>query len=91
MSDSSDHDEIFGDDSDVSDNSLAERNNADDPAPDYVNSEEFKRFTEQNSIHVNNKYGYIYIHTYKPFYFPGEIMRGSIILDFFNNLPKKYK
>ena len=25
---------------------------------------------------------------YKPFYFPGEIVRGSIILDLFNPLPK---
>ena len=28
---------------------------------------------------------------YKPFYFPGEIIRGSIILDLFNNMPKKYR
>jgi hypothetical protein len=25
---------------------------------------------------------------YKPFYFPGEIIRGSIIIDLFNPLPK---
>jgi hypothetical protein len=33
----------------------------------------------------------MFAHTYKPFYFPGEIVRGSIILDFFNDLPTNYK
>ena len=40
---------------------------------------------------MNQKFGYIYIHTYKPFYFPGETVRGSIVIDLFNNLPKNYK
>lgn len=40
---------------------------------------------------VNEKYGYIFIHVYKPFYFPGEIIRGSIIIDLFNPLPKDVK
>ena len=91
MSDSSENNEIFGDDSDMSDNSQDERDAAQDEPPAYVNTDEFKKFVEQNKINVNNKFGYFYIHTYKPFYFPGEIIRGSLILDFFNNLPKKYK
>ena len=33
----------------------------------------------------------MFAHLYKPFYFPGEIVRGSIILDFFNDLPTTYK
>ena len=53
MSDSSEHDEIFGDDSEASDNSLAERTNADDPAPEYVNSDEFQQFVKANNINVN--------------------------------------
>jgi hypothetical protein len=31
------------------------------------------------------------VHPYKPFYFPGEIVRGSIVVDFFNDLPTNYK
>lgn len=30
----------------------------------------------------------MYVHLYKPFYFPGEIVRGSVILDLHNQLPK---
>ena len=40
---------------------------------------------------MDKKYGYVYIHTYKPFYFPGEIVRGSVIMDLFNDLPKQHK
>ena len=46
---------------------------------------------KNEKITVNAKYGYMFAHTYKPFYFPGEIVRGSIILDFFNDLPTSYK
>ena len=42
-------------------------------------------------VNFSPEYGYIYVHIYKPFYFPGEIIRGSIILDIFNDLPKKCK
>jgi hypothetical protein len=38
MSDSSDNDEIFGDDSEVSDNSQGEREAATDDAPEYIES-----------------------------------------------------
>jgi len=31
------------------------------------------------------------VHAYKPFYFPGETVRGSIIIDLFNNLPRNFK
>jgi len=48
MSDSSDNNEIFGDDSEQSDDSQAERSEANDPAPDYINSEEFKEFVKIN-------------------------------------------
>ena len=41
MSDSSEHDEIFGDDSELSDNSLEERDAANDDPPTYINSDEF--------------------------------------------------
>ena len=46
---------------------------------------------ENNEINLHPKYGYFLIHLYKPFYFPGEIVRGSIILDVFNPLPKSNK
>jgi len=62
-----------------------------DPPPDYVQSDEFKHFVTSNDVYVNSKFGYIYIHLCKPYYFPGEIVRGSIILDVFNQLPKNYK
>lgn len=57
--------------------------------PAYTQEEEFKQFVQTENIKID-KYGYIYVHVYKPFYFPGEIIRGSIILDLFNPLPKKY-
>lgn len=59
-----------------------------EPAPGYVESIDFVKFQKAENIMLNEKYGYIYIHTYKPFYFPGEIIRGSILLDIFNPLPK---
>jgi hypothetical protein len=40
---------------------------------------------------VDNKYGYVFAQCYKPFYFPGELVRGSIILDLFADLPKNSK
>ena len=40
---------------------------------------------------MNQKYGYVTIETYKPFYFPGEIVRGFILLDIFNDLPSHFK
>ena len=36
---------------------------------------------------VNNEYGFILIECYKSLYFPGQILRGHIILDLFNPLP----
>ena len=68
-----------------------ERLNAIEPAPEYTLSKEFQDFLKEQRITVNAKYGYMFAHLYKPFYFPGEIVRGSIILDFFNDLPTTYK
>jgi hypothetical protein len=31
------------------------------------------------------------INTYKPFYFPGEIVRGSILLDIWNDIPTSFR
>lgn len=56
--------------------------------PEYISSEEFKQFEKKHQLMINEKYGYMYIHFYKPFYFPGEIIRGSILMDLFNPLPK---
>jgi hypothetical protein len=53
MSDSSDHDEIFGDDSDASDDSQNEREVANDTAPTYIETEEFKSFVDVNKINLN--------------------------------------
>ena len=87
MSDSSDNDELFADSADDKN----EEEQAGDAPPAYINESEFLNFKKENNIQVDDKYGYIAIHTYKPFYFPGEIVRGSIILDFFNTLPKSNK
>ena len=87
MSDDSDNDELFNNDDD--EDELNELPGFDAPA--YTNTDEFKKFVEDQKINLDDKYGYILIHTYKPFYFPGEIIRGSIILDLFNDLPKKIK
>ena len=87
MSDSSDNDELFAD----SGEDKAEEEEKFDAPPEYISGEEFLNFKEKNQIQVDEIYGYVAIHTYKPFYFPGEIVRGSIILDFFNQLPKANK
>jgi hypothetical protein len=68
-----------------------ERLNALEPAPEYVTDQEFESFVLEQEITVNPKYGYVCVHTYRPFYFPGEVVRGSIFLDFFNDLPNNYK
>ena len=93
MSDSSDCNEIFGDESEEEDEATlqAQRLAPGDPQPDYVKTMEFNKFKVDEKVDVHDKYGYIYVHTYKPFYFPGEIVRGSIILDLFNTLPKDNK
>ena len=85
MSDSSDNNELFGSDSE--DKKEDEDSEGEEP-PKYTESNEFKEFVAANDITVHPKYGYLYCHVYKPFYFPGEIVRGSIILDLFNPLPK---
>lgn len=87
MSDSSDNDELFADSNDEK----ADDEIQGDAPPSYISGDEFLQFKEKNQIQVDPKYGYVAIHTYKPFYFPGEIVRGSIILDFFNTLPKSNK
>ena len=86
---SSDSDNPFGQESEeeIQDQDLDLEN----PPPDYIDSKEFKDFQNAQLVNYSPQYGYIYVHTYKPFYFPGEIIRGSIILDFFNDLPKKNK
>lgn len=85
--DSSDNNELFADDDDHSD--MLEDQGPGDMPPPYVATPEFKQFIEDEQVKVHQKYGYMLIHTYKPFYFPGETIRGSIVLDIFNTLPKK--
>lgn len=92
MDDSSDDGGLFDNSSeDAGNKEEQERMQASQPPPPYVKSEEFMGFQKTQFVQCNQKYGYIFIHTYKPFYFPGEIVRGSIILDFFNDLPSDYK
>ena len=86
MSDSSDNNELFGSDSE--DHKENAEDSEGDPPPAYTQTDEFRQFVHKNGINVHDKYGYLYCHVYKPFYFPGEIVRGSIILDLFNPLPK---
>lgn len=83
---SSSDDSALFDDNDSND--ASEEETFLDP-PDYIDSHEFKEFVKRENIRVDDKQGYMYIHLYKPFYFPGEIVRGSIIIDLFNPLPKK--
>ena len=89
MSSSDDSDNPFGNES--SEDKEEERENALTEAPEYTRTSEFLVFQRNQLINFNQKYGYVYIHTYKPFYFPGEIIRGCIILDLFNDLPKANK
>lgn len=89
--DSSDNNELFEDEEEDGMKEIDEKLLEGDPPPAYVDGEEFKNFVQTEGVPVHKKYGYVYVHTYKPFYFPGETIRGSIVLDFFNNLPKNSK
>lgn len=89
--DSSDNNELFEDEDEEAGKEIDEKLVEGDPPPQYVEGEEFKAFVQAENVPVHKKYGYVYVHTYKPFYFPGETIRGSIVLDFFNDLPKNSK
>ena len=39
--------------------------------PEYSKHIEFKRFTRENNVNVDNRYGYICTFLHRPFYFPG--------------------
>ncbi len=39
--------------------------------PEYIDFIEFKAFVRDNKIEVSNKYGFISVFLYRPFYFPG--------------------
>jgi hypothetical protein len=39
--------------------------------PDYISTLEFKRFTKQNNVEVDGRYGYLSMFLARPFYFPG--------------------
>jgi hypothetical protein len=39
--------------------------------PEYVETAEFQKFMEETDIIVNNRYGYVCIFLYRPYYFPG--------------------
>ena len=50
---------------------------------------EFKQLMREEEFEINSKLGYIYIHLNRPYYFPGQTVRGYVILDLFNPIPKK--
>ena len=61
MSDS-EQDELFGSDTEEVEN---------EPAPDYVNTPEFQEFVKAEGLNVHEKYGFVQLKTFKPYYFSG--------------------
>ena len=56
-------DDMFGDESD-------EEPTYEDP-PDYIKTEEFIEWAEAHNVHVDEKFGFLQLRTFKPFYYPG--------------------
>ena len=54
--------------------------------PIYTESPEFNDFVMENSITVSNRYGYVCNFLYRPYYFPGQTVRGYAIIDLFNDI-----
>jgi len=40
-------------------------------------------------VTVNSNYGYASIYLFRPYYFPGQTVRGFAIFDLFNDFPTK--
>ena len=100
MSDSEIDDELFGNDSPVKvkmGGELLEDDFSDDKScsmqynkpPQYTETIEFKKFVRENNLDVDSRYGYVCIFLYRPFYFPGQTVRGFALIDLFNDLPSR--
>ena len=42
-----------------------------EPPPEYVNTPEFKAFVKAENLKVHEKYGFVQLKTFKPYYFSG--------------------
>lgn len=61
-----------------------------DAPPSYVdNNPEFDEFIEDHNINMHQRFGYLCTFLYRPFYFPGQTVRGFALLDAFNEIPSK--
>jgi hypothetical protein len=101
MADSSIDDELFADNNDIP-NPMGLGNGEGwdqnggqssrihlDPPPQYTEMSEFSEFVQDNQVHVDSRYGYACVFLYRPFYFPGQTVRGFALLDAFNDIPAK--
>ena len=86
MGDSSIDEELFADNNIKG--TLDDQDNQDFVKPPvYVETPEFKNFLKEHNISVHNRCGYIGIFLYRPYYFPGQTVRGYAVVDLFNDLP----
>ncbi len=61
-----------------------------DPPPAYASTEtnpDFSAFVEEHKVAVDPRYGYVCVLLYRPFYFPGQTVRGFALIDAFNDIP----
>jgi hypothetical protein len=50
---------------------------------------DFNKFANETGLQVNTRYGYMCIFLYRPYYFPGQTVRGFALLDAFNDIQSK--
>ena len=85
MSDSSIDEELFADDK----NAIAVEkidSSTQYNLPPYYKTPEFQEFTKENQIVPDVRHGYIQLFLYRPYYFPGQTVRGFAIIDLFNDI-----
>ena len=76
----SEQDELFGSETDEEDV---------EDAPEYIRSPEFQEFAKSEGIQIHDKYGFVQLKTFKPYYFSGQVVRGYAVFTIFNKLKAK--
>lgn len=97
MADSSIDDDLFGDGNEGAGAGSAENNwdvgqsgsSKIEPPPPYIEGSEFSEFIQDHQVQVDSRYGYACVMLYRPFYFPGQTVRGLAFFDLFNDIPAK--
>ncbi len=87
MSDSSIEEDLFGKPDDEEDDINASPIRGEQAsAPEYVHTLEFTEYQRLNKFEMDDSMGYIMITLNRPYFFSGQTVRGSIIIDAFNSI-----